>query len=1442
MKLLSGIKQYRSFIIIVSLTVISLIFSGYFLYTYLDKTIAAFKKDVVVSFENSLDKIITYESISPSVFQYLEIRKFFVTDSNGECLIKIDNFKISFSLYKYFFTDKFPISSIYLENSSFSYDNKRDNTSLEQIINRISLNSSSGKKKRKLEELTIRGKNISISSNLPGGSYNLSKLFIDTDFSDDKILFNLRTRASGDNIVFNKKTNKLTSDINISGEFGRKSNWHNFDIEFLNMSADDYFIKKLNLNINHSENIVKIIKTKARDPFDFYAEYNIETRLLSINSKVENYRPADYLKYYKNDRLILPMLKSAYSGSAEIIYSFHNDIGSLISYSADLSIIADKSLIPFKNSLKTVFHGNSDKIDITELNVKTGKGNLLYRGNIDLKNLLPEGNLHISSVGLSDSIDIDSSITLSAAGPRGDQLFLVSDTKIGKLKLDKIECLVKKEKNGISYNLSYIGNKQGFIKNEGNFEFRPKNNFYSSDLEIKNISLYSISEAFAEDKGPNKYIFSDNVFFNTKLNFETDFKRLDLFSSDLSITDNSNNKISSEISMSTGNLTFYNILVNWNKYHGKGNTNIYRENNNYSIKSYLSLNNELYNFEGDFFPGNSITVTGNNNFNFAMFFDKSRTVFNLFTEKFPIPLYSSSFSATLNIKGETGRNGWNVMLINNKLHNLPFLKGEDNFISFSSRITNQDIKIQKFSLKDRFSTVDGLGEILIREQNSINGWIRGSGIGSTESHLLMFNHKKGESEITAEFRDLPAERITRQPVSGKATGVFYFKGSRSNPNYSLDISMDDGKFLEDPFSFNLSLNASNDSLLLNSLNMKYNHNRIDSASGFINRNEGNYLFNGSLILKKGIESKGIRNDIELKGEIFNTDFKWFTNPLLIENKGILKAGNPESSNPEFREWNLSFINNESFLVFNGGPASSIEGEISRSGIFNVILSKPLPLSGTFSGEIKEGIINSEINNMELDLHTFGNLTNIAYFKANSGTAMGSLSVTGPVNDPDFKGHLIVSAVKATSSFIPEEIILPNTSFIFNGKALSMPETEISVAENTARVKVLFQLDHWLPRDFNLNITTNPGEMLWIKHRFAMIDVDGFGSGNLIIDGDEQGLKISGALIIKKCIITLSEEEKGAEAKKKGSFDYEVDLKITSGPGVEFFWPSVRLPVLRTFAAAGGVLTFYSDSATDKYSLAGDIKIQGGEVFYFSQSFFVKEGSISFNENETKFDPHLTARAELRERTSDNREVKISLIADDTPLSRFSPRFESSPPLSENEIYSLLGESVYSQFGGDNITFGSALIGAGTYSTQLIGILRPFEAQMKKILNLDLFSIRTNFLQQAFGNDTTTELTPVNDNEPVNNTYLDNTTIFMGKYYGEYFFLEGLVSFNSRDFDIYEYNDYDVPDFMGMQIKTELSLEVDTPLFLMDLTLYPQTNNFYNSLMDTSLEFSWRFSY
>lgn len=1420
------------------MTVLILLISGFYLYNYLDKTIKLFKQDVIKSFESSIDKVITYDSISPSILQYLEIRNLFITDSTGVCLVKIDNFKISFSLYKYFFTDNLPIGSIYVKNSSIAYDHVRDFETLKKVLSSFE-NTSIGRK-RKLKKLEIKGRNISLSTNIPSGHFTLKRLFLDIDFSEENISIDFKTSVSGKNIPLLNRQNSFTSDIKISGKTGRDFSWNSYDIELENFKTDDFFLKKQNFNINHSGRKIKLIKTRARDPFDLYADYDIEDRILSVSGKAENYYPSKYIKYYRKNKTADSLIKSVYSGTALVLYRFSENTENQLTYTSDLSISVHKSLIPFKNRINAVVTGNKETVSFSSLDIVTEKGNISYRGFYNLKKNLPEGDLVLRNIKAGNSMLINSDISVKIGGE--NRLFILSDTEAGDLKLYNIECVLNRSRTGISYMLSYIDAEKGFISSEGFLSTRDNQPSLSSETEIRNISLQKLSSVFGATDIKSR-IISENIYLNTKLYLETDFRELKLFSYDLSLNDSSGeNSISSELSISGNSITFYNIVIEWKDYSGKGNINLASYENSYDIDSILSLNNEFYNFKGNYSPGTSLVLTGNSNFNLSAFFNREKTVFSLYTEKFPLPLYGSAPEFSLNIKGETDNGKVNIMLINNIIYNVPFLKGDDSRISFTAGISDTKFTIPVFSVKDKFSEVKGNSEFNFEKKGNLSGWIKGRGAGRNEEHLVLIDYEKGYYEITAEFSNFPSERVTDMPVSGDVSGIFTFRGSKANPFYSLDIKMENGKLLDDPFFFDMSVNASSGSMSLNNLKVRHNLHRIDSASGFISKDEGRYSFTGSLFIKKSISDKGSRNDIELSGDIFDSTFKWFSNPFFVENKGILKVSDNQNLNPEFREWELSYINNESFLIFNGGPANSIDGEITRKGLFNINLAKPLPVSGRFSGNITNGIINSDFENIEIDLNTFGTVTDIQYFKAESGTASGNLKLSGPVNDPEFSGHLNVSGVKASSVFIPAELILPNTSFIFSGKTLTMPETGVSIEDNSITAKVNFFIDHWLPREFHIDIKTDPGKMLWIKHRFAMLDIDGFASGSLVIDGDDQGLKLSGDLVARRCIITLSDEDKDKKTEKRRTFDYEIDLKITSGPGVEFFWPSVRLPVLRTYAAAGEKLSIYSSSATEEYSLNGDIKIQGGEVFYFSQSFFVKEGNIVFNENETKFDPHLTARAELRERTSDNKEVKISLIADDTPLSRFSPRFESSPPLSENEIYSLLGESVYSQFGGENITFGTALLGAGSYSTQLIGILRPFESRMKQMLNLDLFSIRTNFLQQAFTADIETDATLADDNTPVYNNYLDNTTIYMGKYFGEYFFLEGLVSFNSRDFDIYEYNDYDVPDFMGMHIKTELSLEVDTPLFLMDLTLYPQINNFYNSLLDTSLGFSWRFSY
>ena len=222
----------------------------------------------------------------------------------------------------------------------------------------------------------------------------MQELFLDFAFSPDNISADLRTSASGEKIsVLNNNINFRT-ELKLRGNISPDLSWHNFDLELLNFRTDSFIIKKQNFNISQSENTVKIIKTKARDPFDLYAEYDTDSRIITVNGKAENYRPSKYVKYYKNSS-ISGILKSVYSGSAVFSYSLNNKSEKSFTYSSDITVIFDNSIIPFRNRVKSVFSGNSDIITVADFTAETEKGNIEFRGFYDLVKNLPEGHLSL---------------------------------------------------------------------------------------------------------------------------------------------------------------------------------------------------------------------------------------------------------------------------------------------------------------------------------------------------------------------------------------------------------------------------------------------------------------------------------------------------------------------------------------------------------------------------------------------------------------------------------------------------------------------------------------------------------------------------------------------------------------------------------------------------------------------------------------------------------------------------------------------------------------------------------------------------------------------------------------------------------------------------------------------------------------------------------------
>jgi hypothetical protein len=367
----------------------------------------------------------------------------------------------------------------------------------------------------------------------------------------------------------------------------------------------------------------------------------------------------------------------------------------------------------------------------------------------------------------------------------------------------------------------------------------------------------------------------------------------------------------------------------------------------------------------------------------------------------------------------------------------------------------------------------------------------------------------------------------------------------------------------------------------------------------------------------------------------------------------------------------------------------------------------------------------------------------------------------------------------------------------------------------------------------------------MEGRFGRLIVDGSASGQVRIAGDERKTTVTGDLQVGDCKIALGDFTQGKFVPE--DTPTFVTLTAQTGKRVEFYWPTENLPVLRTIASPGGkiVVTYRGD--TGAYTVKGTAGVQGGEIYYFDRSFILKKGSITFNEDQSTFDPRITASAEVREWDPfTGEEVKIFLDAD-SALSKFSPRLSSVPARTETALLAMIGAPILTRTEAQGPVMAAALVYSDILSQTWL--LRPFEQKVRQILNLDMFSVRTQLLQnlvaqKLFG----TTLNP-----------LDNTSVSLGKYVGNDLFWEMLVRLQSPPLPTgaplppgsLQYGQFQTgvsqpPGGLplagaGLRPELELSLEWATPLFLLTWSWVPQHPESL-FLVDNSLAFSWRFSY
>jgi hypothetical protein len=591
----------------------------------------------------------------------------------------------------------------------------------------------------------------------------------------------------------------------------------------------------------------------------------------------------------------------------------------------------------------------------------------------------------------------------------------------------------------------------------------------------------------------------------------------------------------------------------------------------------------------------------------------------------------------------------------------------------------------------------------------------------------------------------------------------------------------------------------------------------------------------------------IKSEIELDAK-FNPVESWIDIKQAFESiDGYVKAGKNQYADLKHDAFSISIARNKKALSVSGGPKDMLQLEMDTEGNFFASMSSPMPIRSTMAGKFNNGIIDAHCPDFFMDLSAFwAILPPIESFSIAGGYITGKVDIRGPITNPQFFGAARASSVRVkVPAYIREDIRTVPVNLALDGYEMTFAPAAVSVGSGGGTASGWFRFENWVPKNVGLDILI-PRESpvpydLIIKGFLA----NGDASGKLNLVLDNSAIDLSGDLMANNSELGINYEElrQSRSETRNVRIPLTVNMKVTTGARVEFFWPNKNSPILRATPEMGTVLMVFADTFTGQYSLNSDITIRSGELYYFDRSFYIRQGNLLFRVNDQQFDPRINARAEIRDRT-DSGPVTISMIIENESLFSFVPRFEANPILTQLEIYSLLGQNLGGIAGIENadaaqrFILSSAtdilaqLVVNSEFFNQFISV-RQIERQIRNFLGLDMFSVRTKILPNAVSTNVNMQGSdPVDRNSRVGN-YFDNTTVSIGKYIGQYMFIQGMLL--ARYYE-------NIPEYGGLRLEPEVSIEMQNPLFNIRWNFFPGASGYSNpenwGVKDNSITLLW----
>ncbi|WP_428769058.1 translocation/assembly module TamB domain-containing protein [Treponema sp. HNW] len=1236
------------------------------------------------------------------------------------------------------------------------------------------------------------------------------------------------------------------------------------------LRESDYTVSPLNMYFSYARDSISLSLMQSMLPFSLTASADPDFENISVKLSASDLNLFDIVKAKKKN-LAIHELKSCFI-SGEYTALWNKTSGSL-NYAAEGNLRADFRTFE-KGTLAFKFAGDDSRVRIDFIDIESSIVSAEYAGTFDIKKLRPQGTALIRSVRLANGNRISAELYMESF--ENESLFFIPQLYFGENSLTAVQLRLIGE--GLSRDFTFEAFDYskadiagpGAIRLNGSFS-AGKQNYVQAQLSAENVFSDSVASAAAwflpeKQAGPllsfvpalRPYIFSFDLFFST------DFKTF-TYNTPYAVIANTqkDNELllfSLDGTESVFRIGQFDMLSGGQSVQLEANADIASPKEEIFFSASLFVNSLPYSISGVYAPDRFLNISGDYNFSVSMYTDKKGGFTgSLEASSVPLAINNLLFSYSLSLQGEyKSAEDWNIRFNHIDLSESSGRLRVSPRIALSGFAGPEGLYFNHTAYSDELSSLNGNINVLwafkenVFDSVSLNLSLADTFSSEMYSIILQAYNPEGIKNSAgdfmenvyfsgeAEIRSLPAARFLKlqnqeHGLSGRITAL----GTAEDLSVQLHI---------DKASFNAgtsevfmegALGLEDDILALSECNIRYGVLNVQALDGNIALED----FSGSL---RGNLSGKLSNDIYFREKNFQSPFSFTLSPLDEDKKlpfkqksfqADLLLSHLEGSFFDTREnYKIQLIRTPGRFDFYAGLFGEIIGGFSDTGELEVKAGKTFPVRFNLQGTVQNDELFLFVDDIAAEGKTFAKLLDLPVFSLYSGSAVGRGTVTGSVFNPlinaEFRGTDMLIGVP---DYLDEKMLCKDFRVKTVDNVFSAADSIFVGEKSGARVSL--NADITLEKmDFDtlaLQVKTIGKVPAAGRYKMPHGLFTGNAQADITLFVDKETVDVRGFIGVESldAVITLTPD---GELPPSGSdIDTIVDLTITADSKSRLFIPSKTNPFLRGIVTQTEPLRILIDTRFGHSAFTGAFTMKGGEILYLNRTFYVKEASAVLNETMEIFDPRLTARAEIRERTADGSPVRIILSVVNQPLSRLNPSFSSIPVKSQQEIMTLLGRIFLADAGEASANPIALLGGLADYGAQ-VAVFRGVENRLRDLFKFDIFSLRTMFLQNAFMGALS-----VNSGQRFTvGNFLDNTTVYIGKYFGDTIYADAMLHL-AYDAVSAASNE----NTAGLKFRPEIGLELPSPFGAIRWSIAPELNSDWKLLVPhTSISISWKFNF